>query len=223
VQMHEEIGLNFAAALRAFLRQDPDIILVGEIRDFETAEIAIKSALTGHLVLSTVHTNDAPSTINRLLNMGVEPFLVTSSVNLIIAQRLARKICMECREIDEVLPSALIDMGMSEEDAHGVTVYHGRGCPNCSETGYRGRIALYEVMTLSEELKEMIIGGASVAEIKRAARLGGMKTLRESGIEKIKQGITTVEEILRVTAWDADTQIIRPESFEDLEAYEEAV
>ncbi len=205
VQMHEEIGLNFAAALRAFLRQDPDIIMVGEIRDFETAEIAIKAALTGHLVLSTLHTNDAPSTIHRLLNMGVEPFLVTSSVNLILAQRLLRKICPACKETYDLNPQALVDMGMAPEEAASTQGYRGRGCEKCSGTGYKGRIALYEVMPLGEELKELILEGASVAELKRAARQAGMKSLRESGLTKIREGVTTVEEVLRVTAPDDDT------------------
>jgi type IV pilus assembly protein PilB len=222
VQMHEEIGLNFAAALRAFLRQDPDIILVGEIRDFETAEIGIKAALTGHLVLSTLHTNDAPSAVTRLLNMGIEPFLVTSAVNLIIAQRLARKICPECKEPVEVSPQVLVDMGMSDADARTTRVYRGRGCPNCSETGYRGRIALYEVMTLTEELKEMILEGASASELKRAARLGGMKTLRESGLQKIKDGITTIEEVVRVTAVDTDKRKPAVAAFRDEDACEAA-
>jgi type IV pilus assembly protein PilB len=202
VQMHEEIGLNFAAALRAFLRQDPDIIMVGEIRDFETAEIAIKAALTGHLVLSTLHTNDAPSTIHRMLNMGVEPFLVTSSVNLILAQRLVRKICTECKERHEVHPQALIEMGMSPEEAEGAEIYQGAGCERCSETGYKGRIALYEVMPLREELKEIILEGGSASELKRAAVQAGMKTLRQSGLHKIREGVTTPEEVLRVTAPD---------------------
>ncbi|MEW6440435.1 MAG: type IV-A pilus assembly ATPase PilB [bacterium] len=204
VQMHEEIGLNFASSLRAFLRQDPDIIMVGEIRDFETAEIAIKAALTGHLVLSTLHTNDAPSTIHRLLNMGVEPFLVSSSVNLILAQRLVRKICAGCREVQEVNTQALTEIGMSEEDAWNTVLYRGKGCERCSETGYKGRIALYEVMPLREDLKEAILEGASVSELKRLARKAGMKTLRESGLQKIREGVTTVEEVARTTASDQD-------------------
>jgi len=202
VQMHEEIGLNFAAALRSFLRQDPDIILVGEIRDFETAEIAVKAALTGHLVLSTLHTNDAPSTVNRLLNMGVEPFLVASSVNLILAQRLVRKICPECKEPVDINPQVLIDMGMDPELAKDTVVYKGRGCYNCNNTGYKGRIAVYEVMMLYEELKDMILNGASAAELKREAIRLGMKTMRMSGLDKIRQGITTPEEVARVTAAD---------------------
>ncbi len=202
VQMHEEIGLNFASALRAFLRQDPDIIMVGEIRDFETAEIAIKAALTGHLVLSTLHTNDAPSTIHRLLNMGVEPFLVSSSVNLILAQRLVRKICPECRQEEDLPVQALVELGMSREDARNTVLYRGKGCERCSGTGYKGRIALYEVMPIREEMREAILEGASVAELKRLGRKAGMKTLRESGLQKIREGVTTVEEVARVTAAD---------------------
>jgi type IV pilus assembly protein PilB len=199
VQMHEDIGLNFAAALRAFLRQDPDIIMVGEIRDFETAEIGIKAALTGHLVLSTLHTNDAPSTINRLLNMGVEPFLVASSVNLILAQRLARVICTSCREETEAAPHLLGGLGNGQEP---FTCFRGTGCPSCGGTGYRGRIALYEVMPIGDELRELVLSGASAAEIKRAAMGLGMKTLRQSGIDKARHGVTTLEEVMRVTMAD---------------------
>ncbi len=202
VQIHEEIGLNFAAALRSFLRQDPDIIMVGEIRDFETAEIAIKAALTGHLVLSTLHTNDAPSTINRLLNMGVEPFLVASSVNLILAQRLARLICANCKEPAEIPPQALIDIGVSPEEVGTFTPFHGAGCPSCNGSGYRGRIALYEVMPVSEEIRELVLNGASANEIKRTAISLGMKTLRMSGIQKLKEGLTTIHEVVRVTMAD---------------------
>jgi type IV pilus assembly protein PilB len=204
VQMHEEIGLTFAAALRAFLRQDPDIIMVGEIRDFETAEIAIKAALTGHLVLSTLHTNDAPSTIHRMLNMGVEPFLVTSSINLILAQRLVRKICTECKEPHELNPQALVEMGMSLEEAESTESYRGAGCERCNGTGYKGRIALYEVLPLREDLKELILEGGSSGELKRAAVESGMKSLRKSGLHKIREGVTTAEEVLRVTAADDD-------------------
>jgi len=202
VQMHEEIGLNFAAALRSFLRQDPDIILVGEIRDFETAEIAVKAALTGHLVLSTLHTNDAPSSVNRLLNMGVEPFLVASSVNLILAQRLVRKICPECKEPVDFPAKALVEMGMDPELAKDTVVYKGKGCFNCSETGYKGRLAVYEVMMLYEEIKDLILNGASAAELKKEAIRLGMKTMRMSGLEKIREGITTPDEVARVTAAD---------------------
>ncbi len=202
VQMHEEIGLNFASALRSFLRQDPDIIMVGEIRDYETAEIAVKAALTGHLVLSTLHTNDAPSTINRLLNMGIEPFLIASSVNLVLAQRLARKICTDCKEKVDVPPQALIDVGVHPDKAKDFQCYKGKGCINCNNTGYKGRIALYEVMPMHEELKELVLNGASASELKREAIQLGMKTLRQSGITKIEEGITTVEEVLRVTMAD---------------------
>lgn len=202
VQMHEEIGLTFAAALRSFLRQDPDIILVGEIRDFETAEIGIKAALTGHLVLSTLHTNDAPSTINRLLNMGIEPFLVASSVNLIVAQRLARKVCSACKERDEVAEETLIQMGMNPEHVQKAECFKGRGCPVCGNTGYKGRIALYEVMSINESIRELILMGASGTEIKNEAINQGMKTLRQSGLTKILEGVTSVPEILRITMAD---------------------
>ncbi len=199
VQMHDEIGLNFAAALRAFLRQDPDIIMVGEIRDFETAEIGVKAALTGHLVLSTLHTNDAPSTVNRLLNMGVEPFLVASSINLIMAQRLARVVCQQCKEEHPVTPEVLRDLGWTGEP---FMTYRGAGCPACSGTSYKGRIALYEVMPMGDELREQILAGASALDLKRAAVSAGMKSLRQSGLSKVAEGMTTVEEILRVTMAD---------------------
>jgi type IV pilus assembly protein PilB len=203
VQMHEDIGLNFAAALRSFLRQDPDIIMVGEIRDFETAEIAIKAALTGHLVLSTLHTNDAPSTVNRLLNMGIEPFLVASSVNCILAQRLARRVCEECKDKDvETVKQALLDAGCSEDEAAKAVVYKGRGCRTCSDTGYKGRVALYEVMELTEPLKEFVLNGASAMELKREAIRGGMTTLRRSALNKLLEGTTTLSEVLRVSAAD---------------------
>jgi type IV pilus assembly protein PilB len=202
VQMHDEIGLNFAAALRSFLRQDPDIIMVGEIRDYETAEIGVKAALTGHLVLSTLHTNDAPSTINRLLNMGVEPFLVSSSVILILAQRLLRRICSGCKEPVEVNPQALIEIGFSPEEAETMTVMHGKGCQICSGTGYKGRVALYEVMTITDRIRDLILQGASTGDIKAAAVENGMSTLRRSGLEKVKQGQTTIEEVIRVTFAD---------------------
>ena len=201
-QMHTEIGFNFAAALRAFLRQDPDVIMVGEIRDLETAEIAIKASLTGHLVLSTLHTNDAPSTVNRLLNMGVEPFLVASSVNLILAQRLARRVCSQCAETTEVEPGVLEHLGLTPAEAATTPIRHGKGCERCSGTGYKGRIALYEVMPLHEELREAILRGASAAELKRAAIRLGMLTLRASALMRLKEGTTTVEEVLRVTAAD---------------------
>ncbi len=202
VQMHEDIGLNFAASLRSFLRQDPDIIMVGEVRDYETAEIAIKAALTGHLVLSTLHTNDAPSTVNRLLNMGIEPFLVASSCNLILAQRLARKICKDCKAKISIPEKALIDLGVTAEAARKMNVSKGNGCATCGGSGYKGRIALYEVMPFTESIKELVLNGASSAEIKRAAIKDGMKSLRMSGITKVGEGVTTIEEILRVTMAD---------------------
>jgi type IV pilus assembly protein PilB len=203
VQMHEEIGLNFAAALRSFLRQDPNIIMVGEIRDFETAEIAVKAALTGHLVLSTLHTNDAPSTISRLLNMGVEPFLVTASVVMILAQRLARRVCPDCKQQITVPDQSLLDLGIKPEEIAGLTLYKGTGCRSCASTGYKGRVALYEVMPFWEPLKEMVLNGASTVEIKLEAIRLGMKSLRMSGVQKLREGHTTVEEVVRVTAADS--------------------
>ena len=199
VQMHDEIGLNFAAALRAFLRQDPDIIMVGEIRDFETAEIGVKAALTGHLVLSTLHTNDAPSTINRLLNMGVEPFLVASSVNLILAQRLARVICTQCKEPAPPPPELLRELGWQGEP---FVPQHGVGCPACGGTGYRGRIALYEVLPMWDEIREQVLAGATALDLKRTAMQLGMQTLRQAGLLHAARGTTTLEEVLRVTLAD---------------------
>lgn len=202
VQMKDDIGLNFAAALRSFLRQDPDIVMVGEIRDYETAEIAVKAALTGHLVLSTLHTNDAPSTINRLLNMGVEPFLVSSSVILILAQRLVRKVCQNCKKPEKIPVQVFIDAGFSKEDAQTVVSYKGEGCSVCSNTGYKGRVALYEVMPVKEEIKELILQGASALEIKKTAIKLGMKTLRMSGLTKVKEGLTSLEEVIGTTFAD---------------------
>jgi type IV pilus assembly protein PilB len=199
VQMKEQIGLNFAAALRAFLRQDPNIILVGEIRDFETAEIAVKAALTGHLVLSTLHTNDAPSTISRLMNMGIEPFLVATSVNLICAQRLVRRICSNCKEEVEVPPQVLLDAGFAEEELKTTKIYHGKGCSICNKGGYKGRTGLYEVMEINDELRELILVGASALELKKKAVEQGMLTLRRSGLVKIAAGMTTMDEVLRET------------------------
>ncbi len=199
VQMKEQIGLNFAAALRAFLRQDPNIILVGEIRDFETAEIAVKAALTGHLVLSTLHTNDAPSTISRLMNMGIEPFLVATSVNLICAQRLVRRICSSCKEPLDVPEQALVDAGYSPEEAKKTKIYHGKGCSTCNKGGYKGRTGLYEVMEINDELRELILVGASALELKKKAIEQGMITLRRSGLIKVALGQTTMEEVLRET------------------------
>jgi type IV pilus assembly protein PilB len=199
VQVRESIGLNFAAALRSFLRQDPNIILVGEIRDFETAEIAVKAALTGHLVLSTLHTNDAPSTINRLMNMGIEPFLVASSVHLICAQRLVRRICTACKEAHPLPPAALLQAGFNQEDAHTVKPMKGTGCEKCNMTGYKGRVGLYEVMEVSEQLRELILVGASGLELRRKAIDEGMISLRGSGLRKVKEGVTTIEEVVRET------------------------
>jgi len=204
VQMHEGIGLTFASALRSFLRQDPDVILVGEIRDFETAEIGIKAALTGHMVLSTLHTNDAPSTVNRLLNMGIEPFLVSSSINLILAQRLARKICNQCKEPVEISENMLKKLGVTPEQYGGVTFYEGKGCDDCNNSGNKGRIALYEVMPMYEPIKEMVLHGASSLEIKNEAISLGMQSLRQSGIEKMLAGEINYEEVLKTTVKDED-------------------
>jgi type IV pilus assembly protein PilB len=199
VQMKEQIGLNFAAALRSFLRQDPNIILVGEIRDFETAEIAIKAALTGHLVLSTLHTNDAPSTISRLMNMGIEPFLVATSVNLIQAQRLIRRICKDCKREHPMPPEALMEVGFTADDAKSLKSFKGKGCSTCNNTGYKGRIGLYEVMEVNDEIRELILIGASSLELRKKAIEDGMITLRESGLQKIRAGLTTLEEVVRET------------------------
>jgi type IV pilus assembly protein PilB len=202
VNVKEDIGLTFASALRAFLRQDPDIIMVGEIRDFETAEIAVKAALTGHLVLSTLHTNDAPSTVNRLLNMGIEPFLVSSACILILAQRLGRRICQNCKEEESVPEPAMIKIGFTEEEAKTVKVHKGKGCPSCNNSGYKGRVGFFEIMLITEELKDLILEGGSTEEIKNSAVRQGMSTLRRSGLNKIKEGVTSVEEVLRVTFGD---------------------
>ena len=202
VQIKEEIGLTFAASLRSFLRQDPDIIMVGEIRDYETAEIGVKAALTGHLVLSTLHTNDAPSTVTRLLNMGIEPFLVSTSLHLVLAQRLARRVCAHCSEEIKVPPKALSDAGMKPDRLKHARLLRGKGCDECNETGFRGRVALYEVMPVREEIKDLVLRGGSALDIKREAIRLGMKTLRQTGLTKVEEGVTTLEEILRVTAPD---------------------
>jgi len=199
VQTKESIGLTFAAALRSFLRQDPNIVLVGEIRDFETAEVAIKAALTGHLVLSTLHTNDAPSTINRLMNMGIEPFLVATSVHMVLAQRLVRKICSFCKEPVESPPELLVAAGFSQREARTLKLFRGRGCEQCTDTGYKGRCGLYEVMAIGEDLREMILSGASAIELREKAMEEGMLTLRMSGLQKIRDGVTTIEEVVRET------------------------
>jgi len=202
VQMHDDIGLNFASSLRSFLRQDPDIVMVGEIRDFETAEIAVKAALTGHLVLSTLHTNDAPSSVSRMLNMGIEPFLVASSVNLIGAQRLVRKLCADCGEPIDVPDQVLIDLGVAPEDCADFQVMRGAGCRTCNNTGYKGRIAVYEIMVMTDELAEFVLNGASTLELKREAIRQGMKTLRMSALTKLSEGKTSMEEVVRATAPD---------------------
>jgi len=199
VQVKENIGLNFAAALRSFLRQDPNIILVGEIRDFETAEIAVKASLTGHLVLSTLHTNDPPSTISRLMNMGIEPFLVASSVNLICAQRLVRRLCTQCKKDHPHDPKALVDAGFTQEEAAKVIPLKGSGCERCNNTGYKGRVGLYEVMEITDELRELILVGASALELRKKAVDEGMITLRRSGLHKVMEGVTTIEEVARET------------------------
>ncbi len=199
VQMKEQIGLNFAAALRSFLRQDPNIILVGEIRDFETGEIAIKAALTGHLVLSTLHTNGAPETISRLMNMGIEPFLVATSVHLIVAQRLVRRICKDCKEPVDLPPQALVEAGFTPTESKTVKVFKGKGCSVCNGSGYKGRAGLYEVMVVDDELRELILVGASAVELKKKAIERGMITLRRSGLIKATLGITTLEEVARET------------------------
>ncbi|HET9180024.1 MAG TPA: type IV-A pilus assembly ATPase PilB [Terriglobia bacterium] len=199
VQMKEQIGLNFAAALRSFLRQDPNIIMVGEIRDFETAEIAIKAALTGHLVLSTLHTNDAPSTISRLMNMGIEPFLVATSVHLICAQRLTRRICQQCKTEEKVRHQVLVDAGFAPEEVMTLKVYRGEGCQACNNRGFKGRVGLYEVLEVTDELREMVLAGASALDLRKKAVEQGMTTLRRSGLFKVAEGITTLEEVIRET------------------------
>ncbi|MBD3412998.1 MAG: type IV-A pilus assembly ATPase PilB [Candidatus Aminicenantes bacterium] len=206
VNINEKIGLRFSTILRNFLRQDPDIMLVGEMRDFDTVDVAIKAALTGHLVFSTVHTNDAASTITRLVNMDVEPFLIADSVRLIVAQRLVRRLCKSCREEHKLTPDALEDIGFSSADAKKVKVYKPKGCPSCNNTGYKGRTALFEVLEVTEDIKEMILSKAQSKQIKKKGMKQGMLTLRQSGLEKIKKGITSVEEVLRVTVKDKEVK-----------------
>jgi type IV pilus assembly protein PilB len=199
VQTKEKIGLTFASALRSFLRQDPNVVMVGEIRDFETAEIAIKAALTGHLVLSTLHTNDAPSTISRMMNMGVEPFLVSTSVLVILAQRLVRRVCQNCLQEMKTPPKALVDIGFTPDEARSVKVFRGEGCDRCGGTGYKGRVGLFEVMAVTQAIRDGILSGATADELRRQAISEGMITLRRSGLEKIKAGVTSIEEVLRET------------------------
>jgi type II secretory ATPase GspE/PulE/Tfp pilus assembly ATPase PilB-like protein len=200
VQAKPEIGLTFAEGLRSFLRQDPDIIMVGEVRDLETAEIAVKAALTGHLVLSTLHTNDAPSSINRLTNMGVEPFLVTASINMVVAQRLVRRICENCKEVYK--PSSDLMTVLSVQDSKEIKIYKGSGCDRCRMTGYKGRVALYEVLLVSDKMRDMIIEGISSSNMKKVAIEEGMETLRQSGTKKVLEGLTTPEEVLATTVAD---------------------
>jgi type IV pilus assembly protein PilB len=202
IGVQQGLGVSFDSILRNILRQDPDIIMIGEIRDFETAEIAVKAALTGHMVLSTLHTNDAPATINRLLNMGIEPFLVASAVNLITAQRLARRVCLECRQVEEIPVQALIDAGVSPDEAPEYVCFKGAGCPKCNNTGYRGRVGFYQVLPMLEEIRELILNGAKTAEIKRESMRLGIRTMRQSGLTKLQEGITSFEEVLRVTVAD---------------------
>jgi type IV pilus assembly protein PilB len=203
VNVRKDIGFTFATALKAFLRQDPDIIMVGEIRDLEVGEIAVEAALTGHMVLSTLHTNDAPATISRLLNMGIEPFLVVAALNVIVAQRLCRKICMNCREILNTKKEELVAAGFAPASADKIKVYHGKGCDTCSGTGYKGRIAIYEVLNMTPKIRDLIIRNASTDDIKRQAIRDGMKTLRMSALTKVAQGLTTIEEALSNSASDA--------------------
>jgi type IV pilus assembly protein PilB len=192
--------MTFAAALRAFLRQDPNIIMVGEIRDLETGSIAIKAALTGHLVLSTLHTNDAPSTVTRMVDMGIEPFNVASAVNLIVAQRLVRRICETCKQEHQYTIEELAALGIPESEATGITFYKGAGCDACGDTGYRGRQGLYEVMAMSPEVRRMILRGGSTEELRNQAVREGMLTLRVDGMQKIRKGVTTLEEVVKETA-----------------------
>jgi len=200
VLVRNEIGMTFAAALKAFLRQDPNIIMVGEIRDIETGGIAIKAALTGHLVLSTLHTNDAPSTVTRMIDMGIEPFNVSSAVNLIVAQRLVRRICKECKAEVTYSPEELKALGTTAADWEGITFYKGKGCDTCGGSGYKGRAGLYEVMAMSAELRRQILRGCSTAELAEQAVKDGMLTLRMDGIQKVKKGITTLDEVVKETA-----------------------
>jgi type IV pilus assembly protein PilB len=201
VQMHEDIGLNFATALRAFLRQDPNIIMVGEIRDFETAEIAVKAALTGHMVLSTLHTNDAPSAITRLVEMGIEPFLVASAIDCVVAQRLARTLCAHCKQRTMIPAEVLRDHGFPAD--FPIEAYEPGGCVRCGGMGYRGRIGLYEVMVMSEEIRSLTLQRASSDQLGAAAVREGMRRLREDGLDKVKHGLTSVAEIARVTGTGA--------------------
>jgi type IV pilus assembly protein PilB len=202
VNVKKEVGLTFATALKAFLRQDPDIIMVGEIRDLEVGEIAVEAALTGHLVLSTLHTNDAPATVTRLLNMGIEPFLVVAALNVIVAQRLCRKICTNCREEKKIPVEELITCGFAPASAEKIKIYHGKGCDMCNNTGYKGRLAIYEVLSVTPKIRELILRNASADELKKQAIRDGMKTLRMCALTKVAQGLTTLEEAVSNSASD---------------------
>ncbi|MEK6624303.1 MAG: ATPase, T2SS/T4P/T4SS family, partial [Bdellovibrionota bacterium] len=202
VNVKKEVGLTFAMALKAFLRQDPDIIMVGEIRDFETGEIAMEAALTGHMVLSTLHTNDAPSTVARLLNMGIEPYLVTGALNVVVAQRLCRKICDACR-VEHLIPvEELVACGIAESFAMKMKNYKGKGCALCNGTGYKGRVAIYEVLAISSSIKEIILKHGTADEIKKQAIKEGMKTLRMAALTKVAQGVTTLDEAVSKSGTD---------------------
>jgi type IV pilus assembly protein PilB len=202
VNIRDEISLNFATALRAFLRQDPDIMLVGEMRDFETVDIAIKAALTGHLVFSTVHTNDAASTVHRLMNMNIEPFLIADSIALIVAQRLIRRVCKKCAVAAKAPAKTLLELGYSPEESESISIMQTRGCDACNGTGYKGRTGLFEVMEINQAIRDLILQRAQAREIKKKAIEGGMITLRRSGLTKIKAGVTTIEEVVRETVKD---------------------
>jgi type IV pilus assembly protein PilB len=203
-QVRSDIGLTFARLLRSFLRQDPDIILVGEIRDLETAQISVQASLTGHLVFSTLHTNDAPSSIARLVDLGMEPFLVTATLEAVIAQRLVRRICRNCKEEYQPSEAQLMELGLTPEDVAGRVFFYGKGCDYCNNTGYRGRLGIFEIMVADEEIKELIMGSASTAVLRAEARKRGMRTLRESGLLAIYDGVTTIEEVVRETLSEAD-------------------
>jgi type IV pilus assembly protein PilB len=197
--MRPEIGLTFAKCLRSILRQDPDVVMVGEIRDLETAEISIQASLTGHLVFTTVHTNDAPSTIARLVDLGLEPFLITATLEGIVAQRLVRRICMNCKTAYEPTEDMLMEVGLTPEDIGGKELYYGRGCDQCNNTGYRGRMGIFEIMALNDELRDLIMNKASTNVLRQAAQKGGMRSLRENGLALIFDGMTTIEEVARET------------------------
>ncbi len=199
IQMHEDIGLTFAKCLRSILRQDPDVVMVGEIRDLETAQISIQASLTGHLVFTTLHTNDAPGVVARLVDLGIEKFLITATLEGVVAQRLVRKICMNCKTEFEPTEEMLMEIGLTPEEVKGKTFYYGRGCEQCNHTGYRGRTGIYEILTFNDEIRELIMEDASTGVIREAARKNGMKLLRESGLQLIYDGVTTIEEVLRET------------------------